>query len=337
MNNDPFLAGLDTESSPGPQEAPDSDTVNEFLEKLHNQAEPALAESAGADEESTSDAASLSVDSVDIPPGAILALTDVPFTDFDAAQYKAKQISAETGESFYVRAISDKSFVVMADPSHSATATTSLPTDEDLEDEIDPLDIPVEDLKLSDFPEDHAIHNFSIALYKRVLKKGYKLRESYRSMWLLVSLIPIGALIYFFPIAALNLLPQAMLVEIVKNWTPEQMAWAVSKFGMGAAIFSGGYVLYRRMDRRFMFMPAFVKCETGILKRHSTKTTYGNIVNYDVNQGIVARLFNYGTLELSSAGSDGAEIFVTNVYAPRLVELALERRIDESRKALYRR
>ncbi|MCS6759985.1 MAG: hypothetical protein MO852_14365, partial [Candidatus Devosia euplotis] len=262
MSDDLFLAGLDTTKSHGPQgangaeEAPDPDTVNQFLTKLHNQAEAPLAESPDAEAEVTYDTEPLSVDSVVIPVGAIHAQNDGPFTDFDAPQYKASQISAETGESFYVRAIADKSFVVMPETAHAATSKTPHEVDEDSEDGPEPLDIPVADLKFSDFPSDHAIHNFSITQYKRILKKGYKLRESYRSMWLLVALIPIGALIYFFPIMSLNFLPQKMLVEIVKNWTPEQMAWAVSKFGMGLAIFAGGYVLYRRMDRRFMLMPA---------------------------------------------------------------------------------
>jgi hypothetical protein len=55
-----------------------------------------------------------------------------------------------------------------------------------------------------------------------------------------------------------------------------------------------------------------------------------------VQSTIISRFLNYGTIELSSAASDGAEIYIVNVFAPRLVENIIERKMEEARRALNR-
>ncbi|MEI2422308.1 PH domain-containing protein, partial [Arthrospira platensis SPKY2] len=99
--------------------------------------------------------------------------------------------------------------------------------------------------------------------------------------------------------------------------------------GLALAVLALGKLVFQRHYRRYILMPGYAKCEEGIIARKSTKIAYVNVVNYDVQQNPIARILNYGTIELSSAGSDGSEIRMLDVYSPRVVELVLESRMEE--------
>lgn len=355
-NTDPGLIGLfDAQPTSSPADPPDQDPdkpvpgqieepieadLDEVVESFHGRmsgaSPPAEAPSYSPPDPSGS-SASLARPTVPIPSECTLSSDGSPFSDFDSAHYKAASMSSQTGESFIVQALGSSEFVVIPrnlfQPSPK-TAYRNRDGQSDDSDAPDHLSMPLEDLKLSDFPDDHPVHRCGLARYKRYMKKGFRFKPAYRSMLPLLMLVPIGTLIYLFPITSLGLLPADVVANIVSAVPAEKLATGVSLFGALLAVFAFGRCLYDRHVRRYMLYPGFAKYEEGLIKRASTKIAYMNIVNYDVKQSVIGRLLNYGTLELSSAGSDGSEIEMHNILAPRLVEVVLEGKMDEARRAL---
>lgn len=358
---DPLLIGLDSgppssEAPPSPQskdsEALESDddsvvnTAEQFMNKLQDTTIASSSAPTNSPVDESEENPQHSPDqgrwSGDLPAGAITAASGEPFTDFDSASYKASQMAAQTGDEFAVQALSANHFVVLPQsPSRHASGASSQRShydDESSEEDRSYLQIPIKQLRLKDFPRGHPVHKCGLSRYKRYMKKEFKFKPSYRSMWPLLLLIIFGVLTYFYPISTLNLI--AMLPFVAEDYlnpiltqvTPEKLAAGVSAFGGLLAAFAFGKVFYQRHVRRYMLHPGFAKYEEGILRRESTKIAYVNIVNYDVKQGIIGRLMNYGTLELSSAGSDGAELAMHNVLSPRLVEVVLEGKMEEAKR-----
>lgn len=343
--DDPSLAGLDFDDLMTPQ-APQSshgagdadvEIANEFMGKLTEQLSPPAAVDPEPEVVSTSvEAQPAPTFIIEPPSGAILAANNEPFTDFDAAHHKADQLTAQTGDAFFVGAVSSTQYVVMplASPAESKV---SVPQSSNWPEHLAHLDIPVEELTLADLPDDHPAQYFGIKLYKKFMRKGFKLRESYRAMWPLMLVFIAGLVTYLFPNAMLNLLPQDVLVTLLEAVSPQNLSLGASYLGAGLAAAAFVKIFIQRIYNRYMFLPAFVKHEFGIITRASSKTIYTNIVNYEVIQpSIISRFLNYGTIELSSAASDGAEIYIKNVYAPRLAESIIERKMEEARRALNR-
>lgn len=340
--DDPMLSGLDFDDMMTPAASsgaiePEVEVANEFMEKLTGQLSPAAQPAPEPEVVSASaepEPLLIRASQVEPPPGAVLAANDEPFSDFDAAHHKAEQLSAQTGDTFFVGAISDAQYVVV--PTVIVAAQTSRPDQpSNWPEHLSYIDIPMEELTLADFPDDHPIQHFGIKYYRKLMRKGFKLRESYRSMWPLMFLSIAGLITYLYPNVVLNTLPQDVLVTLLESVSPQNLSLGASYIGLGLGAAALIKVFIKRIYNRYMFCPAFVKQEAGIVTRASSKTIYTNIVNYEVIQpSIISRFFNFGTIELSSAASDGAEIFIKNIYAPRLVESIIERKMEEARRAL---
>jgi uncharacterized membrane protein YdbT with pleckstrin-like domain len=97
--------------------------------------------------------------------------------------------------------------------------------------------------------------------------------------------------------------------------------------GLALALFALGKILYIRINFRYFLSANYAKCEAGLIARRSTKLVYGTILATDTHQSVLGRLLNFGTVELSCAGSDGNEILIENVYAPEIVQAVVESRM----------
>ena len=64
--------------------------------------------------------------------------------------------------------------------------------------------------------------------------------------------------------------------------------------------------------------------EAGIISRQTKKMPYSMIVAIDLHQTVIGRLLNYGSIELTCAGGQTADLMVTNVYSPELVQALIE-------------
>jgi uncharacterized membrane protein YdbT with pleckstrin-like domain len=101
--------------------------------------------------------------------------------------------------------------------------------------------------------------------------------------------------------------------------------------GLALALFMLGKAVYVWLNNRFYLTANYVKSEVGIVARRSAKLVYGTILAIDTHQTVLGRLLNFGTVELSCAGSDGNEILIENVFAPEIVQAVIEARMIEMR------
>ena len=341
-NEDPLLVGLTGEKKgsaesqrSGNVDELDLDTAARFVKNMKTSSAPA--EPASSDEPRLVSADVAPIDDTvadTMPPGAITAANGKPFTDFDSASYKAQQMQSQTGDAFFVCALSATRFVVLG----QSQSSKSRPRDhvDDDEQEVDPAiayrDIPINELKLEHFPKDHPVHTCGLNRYKKYMKKNFKFKPAYRSMWPLLLVIGVGAFVYLFPVITISQLPQDVINNILTSLSPEQFTMGVSYTGAALAIFAAIKVMIQRISHRYMLMPAFAKYEYGIIKRESSKIAYSNISNYEVRQSVLGRLLNYGDMELASPGTNDSEIKMNSILAPRLVEVVLEGKIDEARR-----
>ena len=277
-----------------------------------------------------------------IPDGAILAANGQPFRDPDAARFKAARLSEETGEPFEVLAIVG-GFVLV----HSAAAETPRPAPPPIATPAAPPVAPprksaaagdapnLDHLTIDNFPEGHPARKYGLPLYKAILSQTRKpLRQAWRSQLPLLIVALIGLLVF----AA----PQVVVSLAVPPGSAERLAGPAFKQGVGyaglaLALFVLGKMIFIRINYRYFLTANYAKSEAGIIARRATKLVYGTILATDTHQSVLGRLLNFGTVELSCAGSDGNEILIENVYAPEIVQAVIESRMIEMRGGTYYR
>ena len=271
-----------------------------------------------------------------IPDGAILAANGQPFRDIDAALFKCRRLTAEAGEPFEVLAVTG-GFVLV--PAYDAAPTRSPSTPPA------PLAPPrtprapkplknapaavanqeVDALTLDDLPEGHAARKYGLPLYQAILSQTRKpLRQAWRSQLPLLIVSAIGVLVFLAPELLVSLAVPPASAERLSGPT---FTRGVGYAGLALALFALGKILYIRINFRYFLSANYAKCEAGLIARRSTKLVYGTILATDTHQSVLGRLLNFGTVELSCAGSDGNEILIENVYAPEIVQAVVESRM----------
>jgi len=344
-DQDLLLVGLTGEKSSSPvnhdtpqvtphQEVDDTDvdTAERLMRRLHGEAPQNEPQPRVVDAELSAVPRS----TVEIPAGAVTASGGAPFSDFDSAAYKARQMEQQTGAEFFVCALSATEFVVLDRQASTPRSDREQPAElrkRETSPDLAYRDIPIDDLKITDFPAEHPVHTCGLARYKKYMKRGFKFKPAYRSMWPLLTVAILGGLIYLFPVRTIELLPQDIITQIVSAISPEQFTMFAAYTGAALGGFALFKILILRHSHRYMLQDGFAKYEYGIIKRETTKIAYANISNYEVKQSILGRLLNYGDMELASPGTNDSEIKMINVLGPRLVEVVLEGKIDEARRS----
>jgi len=274
--------------------------------------------------------------------GLIYSANGEPFRDSDAAQFKARRLQDETGEPFEVISVSTGQFAIRpvrgassVSGEHSSRSPSDFRSSSLMAyDEKDP-----KDLTLDDFPDEHPVrkHKRGLALYKKLSQKHFKLKQSYRSQISLLILAFVGALIAAFPVQTINLIfPPESLSDIAQQMSLQNLAKAFMYLGLAISAFALGKILWVRLYYRYLLMPNYAKSEQGIIAKKSTKMLYANIQATDLHITFFGRLFNFGTIELSCAGTDGSEILIENVYCPEIVQSIIEARKLEDQISQFR-
>jgi uncharacterized membrane protein YdbT with pleckstrin-like domain len=71
--------------------------------------------------------------------------------------------------------------------------------------------------------------------------------------------------------------------------------------------------------------------KSGLLSRSVKKIGFEKIQNISFSQGLFAKTFGYGTIEISTAGSSGVEMRFVSVSEPDKVQEMINKRIKEDR------
>lgn len=100
-----------------------------------------------------------------------------------------------------------------------------------------------------------------------------------------------------------------------------------SLFVIGLVIIAWAWV--DRENTAYVITNKAVYKKRGAISRSVKRVSFEKIQNTSFQQGIIGTHFDYGTVEISTAGSEGAELQFRAVEAPQTVQERLNRRLKQ--------
>lgn len=101
-----------------------------------------------------------------------------------------------------------------------------------------------------------------------------------------------------------------------------------SVVGIGLLIIAGAYL--NVTNTSFVVTNQGLYKKTGILSRNVQKIGFDKVQNISFSQGIFGSQFDYGNIEISTAGGQGVEMRFNSINNPREVENIINQRLDHS-------
>ncbi len=97
--------------------------------------------------------------------------------------------------------------------------------------------------------------------------------------------------------------------------------------GLGLLIIAGAYL--NRQNTDYVVTNKSVYKKTGILSRSVSEVEYEKVQNTSFSVGVVGRYFDYGNVDISTAGGSGVEMTLRGVSSPQAVQKRLSSRVKE--------
>ena len=235
-----------------------------------------------------------------------LADTGLPFTDRDAAEFKAERMSEESGVAFDV---------VVVDGGYALE-----PFPGDLEARADAVAFLDEALQQhAQAPDDNGVDEYSFVL---------SLRPAWRAQYAGFSVMLLGLLLMIAPTWPIALFSMEAVSTI--NGRFPSLWDDIALLGIALALFGAGTVLWRRFYQHSVVTYLRVMQSVGIVfNRHVSEISMANIHVVNVKQPhLVHMLLNIGTVELSTPGSSGADVAIVDVAAPRRIATFVRELVD---------
>ena len=92
-------------------------------------------------------------------------------------------------------------------------------------------------------------------------------------------------------------------------------------------IIGGAYLGRENTD--YVVTDKSVYKKTGILSRSVSEVEYEKVQNTSFSVGVIGRYFDYGNVDISTAGGSGVEMTLRGVRSPQDVQKRLSRRVKE--------
>ncbi|MFB6114784.1 MAG: PH domain-containing protein [Candidatus Nanohalobium sp.] len=100
--------------------------------------------------------------------------------------------------------------------------------------------------------------------------------------------------------------------------------------GLGVLIFLGAYLHLKNTS--FVVTDQGLYKKTGILSRSVQKIGFDKVQNISFSQGIFGTQFNYGSIEISTAGGSGVEMRFNSINEPREVEQLINKHLKKEKR-----
>ena len=104
----------------------------------------------------------------------------------------------------------------------------------------------------------------------------------------------------------------------------------VNPISLFIAIFLIVLAFLDRLGKLFTLTNKRVLCKKGIFSREMHEVGTKDIRNINVKQGILGRMFGYGTVEIASAGTDGVEVSFVGISDPIRVRDLIRKEKDNA-------
>lgn len=285
----------------------------------------------------------------------ILSATGLPFSDTTAAELKAKVLSAELGEPFEVVPHPDGGFAVSKKngrqtdaPTHDLSNSVSrapvmeLPgkKKESSASAVNPWDIPapppgekIVNNNLRAKPANTTPPNLD-AIPSSVenaadapsdLQQTIRLHPAIWSFWVWLVVLCFGAIATWSPRLFLFHILNISKVY-VDNMDVYGVIPLVSMLGAMSVASAIINTLYGYYVRSYLIGRDTIETYYGLISRKIQRIEYHHIRSVNVDQSLIGRAMKFGTVEISTAASDGGELIFKDVANPTAVQEEIYRR-----------
>lgn len=239
-----------------------------------------------------------------------LATDGSPFTDRDAAEFKAERMSVESGSCFEVVAVTGGFAVANRASDCNESGEASIPS-------VEPAQVVVSSAERSD----EVVQPFVLSL-----------RPAWRAQFAGLLMMMLGALLFIAPTWPLAIISVETLDSVNAQW-PRLWDDAVL-LGVALLIFGLIRTLWGRYYQRSVITNEGVMQSVGIIfNRRLSEVDMNNVHVVDVRQpNILYMLLNLGTVELSTPGSSGADVAIVDVVAPRRLAAFVRDQVSRVRR-----
>lgn len=101
-------------------------------------------------------------------------------------------------------------------------------------------------------------------------------------------------------------------------------------FIIGILIIAGAYLGVKNTD--FVVTNKGLYRKKGVLSRKVKKIDFDKVQNISFNQGVLGNYFDYGNIEISTAGSSGVEMKFNSIKNPKNIQERINREISKKAK-----
>lgn len=134
--------------------------------------------------------------------------------------------------------------------------------------------------------------------------------------------------ILYLPAALLLVLSVVQFAEVYSGGTQTRAAMPVPEFFLALAAIAAIPAFIRRSSSEFAVTNKRVVVKIGFLRRRSTEILLRQVEGITVDQGILGRIFGYGTIVVEGTGSDRTPY--KGISAPMKFRLAVQEQIEKS-------
>src|SRR5580692_7227352 len=134
--------------------------------------------------------------------------------------------------------------------------------------------------------------------------------------------------IIYLPAAILLALSVVQFVEIYRGGTEARTAMPVPVFFVALAAIAAIPAFIRRSSCEFAVTSKRVVVKVGFLRRHSTEILLRQVEGITVDQGLLGRIFGFGTIVVEGTGSDRTPY--KGISSPMEFRLAVQEQIERS-------
>jgi membrane protein YdbS with pleckstrin-like domain len=119
-----------------------------------------------------------------------------------------------------------------------------------------------------------------------------------------------------------------LFAEVYRGGTETRLAMPVPVVFLALAAVAAIPAFIRRSSSEFAVTSKRVVVKVGFLRRHSTEILLRQVEGITVDQGILGRIFGYGTIVVEGTGSDRTPY--KGIAAPMQFRLAVQEQIEKS-------
>jgi uncharacterized membrane protein YdbT with pleckstrin-like domain len=134
--------------------------------------------------------------------------------------------------------------------------------------------------------------------------------------------------IVYLPALLLLILSAVLFFEVYRGGTETRIAMPVPEVFLGLAVLAAIPAFIRRCSSEFAVTNKRVVVKVGLVRRHSTEILLRQVEGITVDQGLIGRIFDYGTIVVEGTGSDRTPY--SGIGGPLKFRLAVQEQIDRS-------